>query len=1104
MSSDSQNTDAQMWKLVNEFTQRIEAGEKPSTEEYCRLYPELADEIRELFPTVQELGDLQVSEPSVDAADVPLPEQIGNYRILGEIGRGGMGVVYEAEHVTLGRTVALKVLPRRFTDDERALARFRREGQTIARLHHTNIVPLFEFGEDQGIAFLAMQRIQGHSLDHVIHDLSKGYGLLTQASAARTNFDSESGSSGSSGDFQIIDTPSPFSDSGTGTGPTKADIFRRIAHIGLQSADALSYAHKREIIHRDIKPSNLIFDESGVVWLTDFGLAKLEEDGMEASGMTRTGDMLGTLKYMAPERFEGQCDARADLYALGLTLFELLTQRPAFQSSNKVKLVSSIMNTEPDRPRSIDPQIPRDLETIVLKATNKERGARYQSAQEMAEDLRRFLADEPINARRVSWLEHTTRWARRNRALAASLALLATFLVVGLVGASLAAVRFAEQADRIEQDLYRAEMLLAGREVEQTGGISTIRALVRNWIPKGGEADRRGPEWHFYNGLGRDALQSFAHPKPVTAARFSPDDQRVATGDFDGSLRIWNANSGKLLQQIEAHEVIINDVAFSPDGKRVVTVSDDKSAKVWKVQSGELVCDLKGHSDKITSVAFQADGKRIASGAIDGLRFYDGKTYELIHHCTADRPASIPIFQMNWHPKKDRLLTISRDDTMLVWNPISGEIDPSWTWVNELPELEYWFGNDAIRWSPNADRILAIGHWSALIDCADGEAPQKGQVHSTNQSRCGGWSKDGKYFVLGGESLELLFFDAATQKEVGRIRGHEGILTDFCLDSAGTRILTASEDGSAKIWKYPELPQPEKHWCEGGLAISPDSKHAALSGGTRNEVLIANLKTQEIIGRFQSPTETWLGYVTWDPAGEKIAVASGNGETDSMVYVLDGSSGELLQTINPNSVYVQFLAWHPTVDGLLAVGQSTNQAMEFWDTQAGELVETQEFISWKWNAADWSPDGKWLAYAGLLPEVAHWQDRQIKHRFEDTDSAPTATQFSRDGKWLAIADNSSEIRYYETGTWKLFKTLTGHAGPVLELQWGPRGERLASIGSNGTMRLWNTASGKIVLSHALGARPHSLQWSEDGNTIAVSANKRIHVFDMSSDLQETQ
>ena len=1106
MSSSSKNTDAQMWKLVNEFTQRLEAGEKPSIEEYCQQHPELADEIRELFPTVEELGDLEATQPSVAATEVPLPDQIGDYRILGEIGRGGMGVVYEAEHVTLGRTVALKVLPRRFTDDERALARFRREGQTIAKLHHTNIVPLFEVGEDQGIAFLAMQLITGHSLDHVIHDLSKGYGLLAQPSAARTNADSGSSGSGSSRDFQLSETSTdqsrPLSDSSSGS--TKADVFRKIAYIGYQSAEALSYAHKREVIHRDIKPSNLIFDESGVVWLTDFGLAKLEEGDVEASGMTRTGDMLGTLRYMAPERFEGKCDARADIYALGLTLFELLTQRPAFESSNKVKLISSIMNTEPDRPRSIDSDIPRDLETIVLKATNKEPGARYQSTQEMAEDLRRFLSDEPIQARRVSWFEHTVRWARRNRALAASLALLAAFLITGLIGTSIAAVSFREQADRIEQDLYRAEMLLAGREVEQPGGISTIRALMRNWIPEAGEVDRRGPEWHFYNGLGRDALHSFSHPQSVTAAQFSPDDQRVATGDAEGSLRIWDANSGELLQDIRAHSMTVNDIAFSPDGKRVVTVSDGKSVKVWNAQNGELAQDLKGYISRVTSVEFQDDGEYLAIGAEDGVRFYNGNTFELIHHCIPEEPASVSVFQMDWHPKTDQLLTLSKNGTMLVWNPLEGKVDPSWTWLNELPGLEFWFGNSAIEWSPNADRILAIGLWNALIDGAAGDSPRKGQIHHTGQSRCGGWSKDGKHFILGGESLELSFFDAATQKEVTRIRGHEGILRDFCLDSKGTRILTASEDGSAKIWKYPELPPPEKHWCEGGLAISSDAKHAALSGGAVNELLIVSLETDEVIGRFTSPRETWLGFTTWDTAGEKIAVASGSGVTDSIVYVLDGRSGEVLQTVNPDADYVPFLAWHPTVDGLLAVGQNTDKPMEFWDTQSGELVEKQDYRCWEWNAIHWSPDGKWLAYADHIPAVVDWQSREISHSFEDSGSLSTATQFSRDSKWLAVGYNNSEIHYYETGTWKLLGTFTGHAGPVLELQWGPRGERLASIGSNGTMRLWDPVSGKIVLSHDLGSRPHSLKWSADGNTIVVSANKRMHVFDMSSDLPKTQ
>ena len=196
MSSD---TDAQMWKLVNEFTQRMEAGENPTIQEYCELHPELADEIAELFPTLLDLGDL---DSEIEAAESPLPDQVGDYRILGEIGRGGMGVVYEAKHIALGRKVALKVLPQRFSDDSRAMLRFRREGQTIAKLHHTNIVPLFEVGQDQGVAFLAMQRINGQSLDLVIRDLSKGSGILTRFST-QTELDSGSNGSGSSGALKL-------------------------------------------------------------------------------------------------------------------------------------------------------------------------------------------------------------------------------------------------------------------------------------------------------------------------------------------------------------------------------------------------------------------------------------------------------------------------------------------------------------------------------------------------------------------------------------------------------------------------------------------------------------------------------------------------------------------------------------------------------------------------------------------------------------------------------------------------------------------------------------------------------------------------------------
>ena len=224
---------------------------------------------------------------------------------------------------------------------------------------------------------------------------------------------------------------------------------RSVAHIGRQAASALAHAHARGVIHRDIKPSNLLLDTDGVVWVTDFGLAKAEDEGL-----TQTGDVLGTIRYMAPERFRGQADPRSDVYALGLTLYELLILRPAFDSPNRLALIDLVKNVDPPRPRSIDPRIPLDLETIVLKAIEKDPKARYASADAMSEDLRRFLADEPIQARQVSAAERYWRWARRNPVIAVLGGVLTALLVTVTVGSMVAAAYF--------QDSARRESNLAG------------------------------------------------------------------------------------------------------------------------------------------------------------------------------------------------------------------------------------------------------------------------------------------------------------------------------------------------------------------------------------------------------------------------------------------------------------------------------------------------------------------------------------------------------------------------------------------------------------------------------------------------------------------
>jgi serine/threonine protein kinase/Flp pilus assembly protein TadD len=415
-------------RLAEEFLQRHRRGEQPSVTEYADRYPDLAEEIRDVFPTLLVLEEVAPRnlDPALPrclpgAEDQPL-QQLGDYRILREVGRGGMGIVYEAEHQTLRRHVALKVLPAGSARDALCLERFEREARAAARLHHTNIVPVFDVGTWDGIHYYAMQFIDGQGLDEVLRSLRQSGAGATPAS--------DSGLSASSGP--------PY--------------YRSVARIGLQVAEALAYAHTQNILHRDIKPANLLLDLQGTVWVTDFGLAKQEGDDL-----TKTGDVLGTLRYMAPERFSGTADQRSDLYSLGLTLYELLCLRAAFEETDRGHLVKQITETDPPRPTSVDPRLPRDLETIVLKSMAKEPGRRYQSARELADDLQRFLADRPIRARRSGVWEHAWRWCRRNRLVASLAGLLVVVLVAVGVGGVLSAYQFRSLALQADEAKHQAE-----------------------------------------------------------------------------------------------------------------------------------------------------------------------------------------------------------------------------------------------------------------------------------------------------------------------------------------------------------------------------------------------------------------------------------------------------------------------------------------------------------------------------------------------------------------------------------------------------------------------------------------------------------------------
>ena len=416
--------------VAEDFAQRCRQGEKPSVSDYVQQYPQWAEQLRTLLPPVARMEQWKrqrMGRSSTSEAANPL-KKLGDYRILGEVGRGGMGIVYEAIQESLGRRVALKILPKHSLLDAKKLDRFHREAQAAARLHHTNIVPVFGVGEQDGMHYYVMQFIQGKGLNDILQDWKKeksGSAHSTKLPEHHTDVVDAKPPTGN-GEVHFCVRPEGTLIAAVGPGH-----WPEVARIGIQAAQALHYAHHVGTLHRDVKPANLLIDEEGTVWITDFGLAKLA-DHPEITG---TGEILGTVAYMAPECFHGQADARSDVYSLGLTLYEMITLQPPFAETNPAKLIKQVSEPDMARPRSLNPAIPRDLETIVLKAIAREPEHRYQSAAELADDLERFLNDRPILARRTNPLERVRRWCRRNKALASLTAVAAaSFLLAAVVG----------------------------------------------------------------------------------------------------------------------------------------------------------------------------------------------------------------------------------------------------------------------------------------------------------------------------------------------------------------------------------------------------------------------------------------------------------------------------------------------------------------------------------------------------------------------------------------------------------------------------------------------------------------------------------------------
>jgi eukaryotic-like serine/threonine-protein kinase len=491
-------------QVADEFLSRLDRGERPDPEEYVQRYPQLAAVLPHVLPALKVMRSLSHAvEPAVPpVCQPPLSGQIGDFRLLREIGRGGMGVVYEAEQVSLGRRVALKVLPFANTLDAKQLQRFKNEAQAAAHLHHNNIVPVFAVGYERGVHYYAMQFIDGQTLAALIQELRCSAGLeppdLPFHPAGSTAALPDGAKEQESELVSVFQEPAvPHSKANapesTAAGCTRttagtlvtdhstrrSTFYRTVAALGRQAAEALEHAHQLGVVHRDIKPANLLIDGRGHVWVADFGLARFQRDG----DLTLSGDLLGTLRYMSPEQAlaqRGLVDHRTDVYSLGATLYELLTLYPVWEGSDRRELLRQIAWEEPRLPRRRNKDIPAELETIILKALAKEPADRYATAQEFADDLQRFLDDQPVLAQRPNLLQRSAKWVRRHRSLVGALICL---FVVALAGSVTSTVLVLMEQQRTDA-AYRAE---AAQRERAEGNLRLALAALDEIYLKGAE-----------------------------------------------------------------------------------------------------------------------------------------------------------------------------------------------------------------------------------------------------------------------------------------------------------------------------------------------------------------------------------------------------------------------------------------------------------------------------------------------------------------------------------------------------------------------------------------------------------------------------------------
>ncbi len=1019
-----------------------------------------------------------IDPPSLTADEPPPPKTLGDFRILRELGRGGMGTVFEAEQLSMGRRVALKVLPFAALVQERSLQRFRNEVRAAAALDHPHIVSVYSVGEDRGVHFYAMQLIRGRTLGDLIGELRnelRSVNVVGLADSTHPTISADVARSGDRPQHATRPTTPPVGDgfetkrleqarqSTVVDSGREAGSFRMAAQLGIQAAEALQHAHDQGVLHRDIKPSNLLLDAQGKLYVTDFGLARIEAD----AGMTMTGDILGTLRYMAPEQALAKrvvIDHRADIYSLGATLYELLTLEPAFGETDRSELLKQIAFEDPRPLRKIDRHIPAELETIVLKAMAKHREERYQTAQQLADDLRAYCEFRPIKARPASYGDRLRKWSRRHQPLV-TVAALALILLSGILAVSIAFVKRAQnQTVAALEDtsdlLYITDMALAYQTLDK-GWSDEVQTILDRHRPTGREPDRRGFEWHLLQMLVRppDSITLAGHAGPVNELAVFPDRRRVASVGDDGTLRIWDVTAGRLLRAIPICREGLKSVAVSADGRYVAAGST--SVFLCDLESNYEVSTIYHNEHTIESVAFTPDGKHLAAGSrYDHVALIarDGQLIKRI-------PCGARVESLEFVPGTSELIVPNR-------RPVPNQRPAGIVelWGEELSAVEQVLDAShderdsqiTVARSSPCGRFVAAGELRRsqifVFERSTGRMIAESPA-SRDQLTDLAYSPEGTAIAAGYQNGHIEYFrvtlDVHGNPSLNRrplvINAHRGEVT--CTRFLSDRsLLSCGTDGLIRIWDVLgdaaqtfQLTDQEMV----GLELSPDG--ALLLYVCPPEIVLMDMDRGEVVFRSSSP-EAHYYKPAWAPKGDRAAVCS---EHTQSVTVLD-RTGQTIYSI-AHGARPEAAAFSPDGSLVAVVGAQVLQLCHGMDGR--EILRRP--LAAKPSTVTFSHDGRRLACGGQEAANMVFDVATMKpiHRLA-VGGHVSRLAFSPDDSILASGHEDSVIRLWEAKTGLLRAELAGHEREVTRLEFSPDGRTLLSSAADGTVRVWSVDHGR--------------------------------------------